>query len=1097
MQYDYIGMNKILQFLILFLLYILISPSSLAQSDRSYRLPKGITTADYDQQTIIVKLKDQKSGKNERTGSSIENILRQVKAEKAYQVFSQDNFEARNTSGNISAKHGLNRLYKIKINPEEDVITVINQLLKNKNIAYAEPYFKMRLLDVPNDPWANPATGNQYHLALIDAYRAWEIEKGDTNIVIGVLDTGTQLDHEDLQDNIKKNYNDPEDGIDNDGDGYIDNYHGWDFGNKDNDPTADGNSHGTMVSGVSAASTNNGIGIAGTGYHSKLMPVKVFTTENTTFINGFEAIVYAAEMGCQVINLSWGAPGAYSRYAEDLINYVVLEKDVVIVAAAGNTHAELDFYPASYANVLSVGNSTSEDVKNDGATYSTKINLMAPGTGIYTTTNNSNYTPAYGSSFSSPLVAGAAALLRSRYPEMTALQVMEKIRVTADDIYAIGNNADYFEKMGKGRLNIYKALTDLNARSIRMTNFTYEDKVGNYAFYDDTVNIKTTFTNFLNPVANAEIILSCKSQYVTIIDSVFQTGSLPTLGTIDNYGTPFKIYIHPDIPAGEMLKFRLGFEDGDYQDYQYFEIFTEQDFLTIDNGTVALSISSNGNMGYHNDSYYAGIGLTYRKQQLADFAGLIVATDSATLVNNVINNFKSLSRDKDFQAIKKIKYYHDAIADIEARSVFSEYITGLSIEQKILAWKAHPDKDYLIIEYRLTNSGSDTLHHINAGLFTDWDLFDFTKNKTGWDAANHLGYAYDSRYKELFAGVAVLNNGQPSFYALDKSTDINGDDFTREGKLQLLTAGTINSEAGNGFNSDIASATGGYIAVLPPKQSATIAFAITAGESLEDIQLKTQDALEKYKQYLVNRPLLASYTSCKGMPLNLFPEDDKTYQFYADANLDTLLFTGEGFLTDTLYSNRSYYLLSSGPDFESQVNKINVNVSTPDAHFLTDKDTLFIENEESITVQFTDQSQEAVKWYWDFDNGSTDTDKNPSAIFNEAGTYNVKLTIENEFGCLDSAEKVLVVAAVTGLKESSVKKEISLYPNPSRGILKIEYTGSDYPLELTVNDQLGRQVMQQQIKTDEVDLSLLPLGLYHIQLKSEREVITRKIILKN
>ena len=114
----------------------------------------------------------------------------------------------------------------------------------------------------------------QFHLAQINVYDAWNVTKGDEDIVIGIIDTGADLDHEDLVGNLYLNADDPIDGEDNDGDGYIDNYYGWDFADNDNSPEADGSTHGTGVSGIAAAATDNNIGIAGIGFKTKFMPIK-------------------------------------------------------------------------------------------------------------------------------------------------------------------------------------------------------------------------------------------------------------------------------------------------------------------------------------------------------------------------------------------------------------------------------------------------------------------------------------------------------------------------------------------------------------------------------------------------------------------------------------------------------------------------------------------------------------------------------------------------------------------------------------------------------------------------------------------------------
>lgn len=188
-------------------------------------------------------------------------------------------------------------LYEITYNNSIPIKKTINILMATGIIEYAEPLYKIQLLSNPNDP----DTASQYYLGLIKAYDAWDISQGDSNIVVGVTDTGTDLDHPDLAAGIAYNYADPINGIDDDGDGYIDNFMGWGFGQNDNDPSVDV-IHGSFVLGLAGAVTNNGIGIAGAGYKTRFLPVKI--SNNGVLTTAYEGIVYAADHGCQIINCS-------------------------------------------------------------------------------------------------------------------------------------------------------------------------------------------------------------------------------------------------------------------------------------------------------------------------------------------------------------------------------------------------------------------------------------------------------------------------------------------------------------------------------------------------------------------------------------------------------------------------------------------------------------------------------------------------------------------------------------------------------------------------------------------------------------------------
>ena len=168
--------------------------------------------------------------------------------------------------------------------------------------------------------------------------------------MIGIIDTGTDPDHPDLAANLKHNYADPINGLDDDGDGYVDNFNGWDLGESDNDATVNANTHGSHVSGCAAAVTDNGVGVASPGFNCKFLPVKI-SNAGGTLTMGYEGIVYAADHGCNVINCSWGGGGG-GALGQNAIDYATINKDALVVCAAGNNSSNQTFYPAAYNYVF-------------------------------------------------------------------------------------------------------------------------------------------------------------------------------------------------------------------------------------------------------------------------------------------------------------------------------------------------------------------------------------------------------------------------------------------------------------------------------------------------------------------------------------------------------------------------------------------------------------------------------------------------------------------------------------------------------------------------------------------------------------------------
>jgi subtilisin family serine protease len=220
----------------------------------------------------------------------------------------------------------------------------------------------------------------------IDAPEAWELTTGSSDVVIAVIDTGVAYDHPDLTDNIWTNTGETScsDGIDNDGNGYVDDCHGWDFIGDDNDPT-DYNGHGTHVAGIIAAVGNNNTGISGVMWQAKIMPLRFLGVNGIgTTADAVSAILYANAKGAHVINNSWGGSG-YSQTLKDAID----ASSAVIVCAAGNNSKNNDsvpFYPAGYtsSNLIAVAATNHDDALASYSNYGVNsVDVAAPGSSIY------------------------------------------------------------------------------------------------------------------------------------------------------------------------------------------------------------------------------------------------------------------------------------------------------------------------------------------------------------------------------------------------------------------------------------------------------------------------------------------------------------------------------------------------------------------------------------------------------------------------------------------------------------------------------------------------------------------------------------------
>jgi serine protease len=420
-------------------------------------------------------------------------------------------------------------------------------------------------LHIPNDPFADPQTGSQDYLGRINAYKAWDVSKGDTNTFICFIDNGLEWTHPEFVGKIKYNKSDPIDSVDNDLDGYADNYMGWDFANNDPFPedSTGAVAHGTEAAGVAVANTNNGLGMASVGYNIKIMPIKIFGG-NISNYQQFYSIVYAAEMGCKVINLSWGGVYNYTQYEQDMINYAVLEKDAVIVAATFPTEGEYFTYPADYENVMSVAGLYVDDTKAYPQSYHYWVDMSVPSINIFTTRLKGGYAYPSGISVGIPMVSATAALVRERFPLLNATQVQEKIRVSSVNVDTVKTNHQFKEKLGFGKLDVYRALTDTVLPAVRIKEYDLTQING------DTFALSLGCKNYLWTSEYLNLTLRQMGADFELLDTVAAIGHL---GMLDSVGSPvLKLRILPYQSNRRYALMRIGIMDSSlrYFDYQYF-----------------------------------------------------------------------------------------------------------------------------------------------------------------------------------------------------------------------------------------------------------------------------------------------------------------------------------------------------------------------------------------------------------------------------------------------------------------------------------------------------------------------------------------------
>lgn len=357
-------------------------------------------------------------------------------------------------------------------------ILFVAELRQSGLFEFAEVNTFGRYLGIPNDSsftqqWGLNNTGQTggTNDADIDAPEAWDAETGSPSVVVAVADSGTQYLHPDLQCNIWVNPGedidgdgvvwdvpDDIDGVDNDGNGKVDDLIGWDFGSGDNDPDASFY-HGTHVAGIVGACTHNGQGIAGVagGWGAatpgtKMMPLMVSIGSGPPMGSILDdAIVYAADNGAKVITMSLTVGS--STAIDNAVDYAYIQKGVFLNNASGNNNGPVG-YPATHTNVVAVGATDHNDNRAGFSNFGPQLEVVAPGVNILSTRLGGGYGAGDGTSYASPHVAGLAALLFAHNPGTTNVDVRECINSSADDLGAAGRDDFY----GNGRINAPAAL---------------------------------------------------------------------------------------------------------------------------------------------------------------------------------------------------------------------------------------------------------------------------------------------------------------------------------------------------------------------------------------------------------------------------------------------------------------------------------------------------------------------------------------------------------------------------------------------------------------------------------------------------------------
>ncbi|MGJ8672177.1 S8 family serine peptidase [Rubritalea sp.] len=406
----------------------------------------------------------------------------------------------------------------------------------------------------------------------IDAPEAWDITTGNKDVIVAVIDTGVDMDHPDLADNIWTNPNEiAGNGIDDDNNGFIDDVHGWDFRNDDSNPDDD-DDHGTHCSGTIGAVGNNSSGVVGVAWDVSIVPIKFLGTSGGTTSDAIDSVNYTTALGVDLTSNSWGG-GGYSLLLEDAILNAG-DNEILFVAAAGNDSSNNDSspqYPCSYDvdTIISVASTADDETLSSFSNYgATTVDLGAPGSAIYSTVRNGSYSTFSGTSMATPHVSGVLCLMKSLAPNLSALELKSHLLEYTDQTAALNGST-----LSGGRLNAHTAVLNLQGSYIKVATLRVETSTGNF---DDFVNpgetgsIIVSFTNSGSEVshnATASAASLVSSANITIDSSPLAIGTIASGSTTGEFSIPFTVQAGTSTPTHHQFEITSSDDHQDGETY--------------------------------------------------------------------------------------------------------------------------------------------------------------------------------------------------------------------------------------------------------------------------------------------------------------------------------------------------------------------------------------------------------------------------------------------------------------------------------------------------------------------------------------------------